>query len=153
MPQSKPKQPPQPKPARGRPRLTPEALETRIHAYCKRYGVASEDRGGLPPFPAGKRETAQHRQWIALYNAHKRLARRETLGGVSAEDLAGLLEAQGGRCPVCDQSVSAADGACDIVEARARGVLHPKCRELVADLRALRDPGVLERLRRYLGEG
>jgi hypothetical protein len=62
-------------PARGRPRITPADLQTRIAEYCQRYGV-TPNAEGLPPFPAGQRETRQHREWISAYKAHSRLARR-----------------------------------------------------------------------------
>lgn len=147
-----PKTAPEPsKKPRGRPRLTADALESRIEAYCKRYKVAPDDRG-LPPFPTGKRETAQHRQWIALYNAHKRLARREASAGLSPEALAGLLEAQKGSCPVCDLAITAQDGAVDLVHGKPRGVLHPKCRDLAAAARALGGSGMLSHLKTYLGD-
>ncbi len=70
--------------ARGRPRLTPEDLEARVADYCSRYRVAPGQEG-LPPFPAGKRETTQHREWLLVYKAHQRLARRRR-----------------GRCERCD---------------------------------------------------
>lgn len=60
---------------RGRPRLTLEQYQARLAAYCAKYGVAPTVQG-IPPFPAGRRETRQHREWIALYKAHSRLARR-----------------------------------------------------------------------------
>jgi hypothetical protein len=58
----------------GRSPLTVEDLQERITAYCKRYGVALGS-DGLPPYPSGLRETAQHREWIAVYKAHARLQR------------------------------------------------------------------------------
>ncbi len=48
-----------------------------MQEYCSRYGVAPKP-DGLPPFPAGRRETAQHREWLALYKALQRLRRRAT---------------------------------------------------------------------------
>jgi hypothetical protein len=77
--------------ARGRPRLTAEVLQARVAEYCRRYGV-SPSAGGLPPFPSGKRETPQHREWLLVYKAHQRLSRR-----------------QQGRCERCD--APAADGS------------------------------------------
>jgi len=56
----------------GRPRITFEELQTRVADYCARYGVAPNAEG-LPPFPSGKRETQQHREWIAVYKAHVKL--------------------------------------------------------------------------------
>ena len=63
----------------GRPRLSPEAYEARLAAYCARYKVTPLATG-IPPFPAGRRETEQHREWIALYKAKSRLSRREPAG-------------------------------------------------------------------------
>ena len=59
-------------PSKGRPRLTEDDLKTRVKAYCKAYGAGTTDQG-LPEFPAGQRETPQHREWVRLYKAWKRL--------------------------------------------------------------------------------
>ncbi len=67
-------------PKRGRPPLTPEQVEARIRDYCARYAVAP-NADGLPPFPTGHRETAQHREWLTVYKAHQRLRRRVAAGG------------------------------------------------------------------------
>jgi hypothetical protein len=121
-------------PARGRPRLTPEVYAARLGAYCARYAVQPTP-GGLPPYPAGQRETPQHREWVSLYKAHARLARRArgvcercseppSDGSVFCEahrppaagtpssarvaspaDRKRLLKAQSGRCPVCSEKV------------------------------------------------
>jgi hypothetical protein len=56
--------------------LTVEDLQGRIAAYCERYGVAPGS-DGLPPYPSGQRESAQHRDWIAVYKAHRRLRRAD----------------------------------------------------------------------------
>jgi hypothetical protein len=53
-------------------RLTLEELQARVAAYCERYGV-KPGPDGLPPYPAGRRETPQHREWIAVYKVHSRL--------------------------------------------------------------------------------
>jgi hypothetical protein len=57
-------------------RLTVEDFEERLADYCRRYGVRPGDNG-LPPYPAGQRETPQHREWMALHRAQKALAARE----------------------------------------------------------------------------
>jgi hypothetical protein len=57
---------------KGRPGLTAEGYQARLDAYCVLYGVSVTPEG-IPPFPSGRRETAQHREWIALYKAHRRL--------------------------------------------------------------------------------
>ncbi len=60
---------------RGRPPLSTEQVEARVQEYCGRYGVAPGP-DGLPPFPSGRRETPQHREWLTLYKALQRLRRR-----------------------------------------------------------------------------
>ena len=123
-----------------------EVVQTRIAAYCATYKV-KVNAEGFPPFPSGKRETAQHRQWIALYNAHKRVSRHEQ--GASPEELGSLLEGQDGRCPVCDDPLDLASGFCDIEGGTSVGVLHARCLELVTLARDL-GPKTLPRVRRYL---
>jgi hypothetical protein len=126
-------------PRRGRPRLTPQAVRDRVEAYCKRYGAKVKDEG-LPPFPGGKRETAQHREWMALYKAHRRLSERDLEAGAgSAARRQELLSGQRGRCPVCRKPLELADSRLDEPEGpdRASAVLHGRCRELVALARAL----------------
>jgi hypothetical protein len=61
-------------PGKGRPRLTPEAFQAKLESYCAAYEVTPLP-SGIPPYPAGRRETQQHREWIALYKAHDRLGR------------------------------------------------------------------------------
>ena len=114
---------------RGRPRLTPEDLRERLADYCRRHGVSLNDEG-LPPFPAGRRETEQHREWMALYKAHRRLSER----GTGAADLAQrheLLAAQRGRCPVCDKQLDVDDARLDSHKADP-AVLHAQCLQLLA---------------------
>ena len=55
--------------------LTAEAFQERLTAYCRKYHVTFA-ASGLPPYPAGQRETPQHRAWMALHRAQKRLADR-----------------------------------------------------------------------------
>ena len=131
-----------PQSRRGRPRLTPEELRERIIGYCKRHGVGLNAQG-LPPFPAGRRETEQHREWMALYKAHRRLGERRP----SAADLARrqeLLTLQQGRCPVCHAALELADSRLDDADAidgnprhDAAAVLHAPCRKLVDLARSL----------------
>lgn len=165
-------------PGRGRPRLTLEVYEARLGAYCARYAV-KPSREGLPPFPAGRRETPQHREWIALYKAHSRLARRArgvcercdapvsegsvyceehragaavTTSSVAAspEDRRRLLKAQGGRCPVCGEKVGVSDPAHhDRSTGKGRALLHARCSRLVG-LAETAGPEALDRLRAYL---
>lgn len=163
---------------KGRPRLTPEALETRIAAYCQRYRVA-RGPNGLPPFPTGKRETPQHREWIGLYKTHNRLGRRlrgqcercsapasdgsvfcaehraQNAGragnhGASLEARRALLADQGGRCPICAAKVDLWDSV-DHGHAigKVRAVLHPDCNRLVGLAEPVGPEG-LSRLRAFL---
>jgi hypothetical protein len=164
-------------PGRGRPRVTLEVYEARLAAYCSRYKVAAT-REGLPPFPSGQRETPQHREWISLYKAHGRLARRargvcerceqpalegsvfcathKAESGLPGSEPAPpderreLLKAQAGRCPVCDEKVAASD----LVHRPAghpesRALLHAPCQRL-AGVAATAGPETLDRLRAYL---
>jgi hypothetical protein len=80
----------------GRPLLTEEALRKRIAAYCARYG-AELNTEGFPAYPSGFRETARHREWMALYKALGRVRARMT-----AEK--GLPADEDRRCPVCLQA-------------------------------------------------
>jgi hypothetical protein len=97
---------------------------------------------GLPPFPAGKRETEQHREWMTLYKAHRRLADR----GPSTAELERrqeLLRHQHGRCPVCRKPLDLGDSCLDDAtsqgnaQGREPAVLHASCRELVTLARSL----------------
>ena len=119
---------------RGRPRLTPEHLSERLAGYCARYGVALNDEG-LPPFPAGQRETAQHREWMSLYKAHRRLSDRGP-GTADLERRQELLAAQRGRCTVCRKPLDLEEARLDVHETDP-AVLHARCLELVALARAL----------------
>jgi hypothetical protein len=137
---------------------------------------------GLPPFPSGQRETAQHREWLGLYKLKSRLGRRargqcercpapaadgsvfcEThrtsaaarageLDAAGIEDRERLLELQDSRCPVCGNAVGPRDAIDPGPDGRPRGLLHPACRQLVGVAEA-QGPEVLERLRAYLWPG
>jgi hypothetical protein len=122
-------------PSRGRPRLTQADYLERLQSYCTRYGVTAT-LAGVPPFPSGRRETDQHREWLGLYKAHARLHRPQA-GAVSARS------ADGG-CGACGQPVEPADGI-----PHRSDVLHPGCHAIVTLVEPL-GPGGLERLRSYL---
>ena len=80
----------------GRPLLTEEALRERIAAYCAQYG-ASLNAEGFPTYPSGFRETARHREWMALYKAFGRVrARARAQKGLPTDD--------DRRCPICLQA-------------------------------------------------
>lgn len=156
----------------GRPRLTEDDLRSRVAAYCARYGVTA-GADGLPPFPAGRRESRQHRDWLAVYKLHHRLARRgrgqcercsapaadgsvfceaHRAGGATREDRQRLLQARRGRCPICGEKADLRDPVDYDSAGRPRGVLHVRCAQLVG-LVGPAGPGILERLRRYLWPG
>ena len=82
----------------GRPLLTEETLRERIAAYCARYGVKLNAEG-FPAYLSGFRETARHREWMALYKAFGRVRAR-----TRAEK--GLPALHDRRCPVCLQASS-----------------------------------------------
>jgi hypothetical protein len=166
-------------PAKGRPRLSPEELELRIAEYCRRYKAARAETG-LPVFPTGKRETRQHREWIALYKTHDRLGRRtrgqcercsepaaagsifcETHraanagdGGPAPDERRRLLARQNHRCPVCDLALEADAVGFGRQEAgsEARALLHPSCARLATSALAVGPEG-LTRLRELLWPG
>jgi hypothetical protein len=96
---------------KGRPRLAPEEYDARLKAYCGKYSVKPTPEG-IPPFPSGRRETAQHREWLGLYKAHSRLQRH-------AEGSASIAP-QRDRCPLCNASLKTASA--DVLE-RARAYL------------------------------
>jgi len=128
---------------RGRPRLTAEDVQARVDAYCARYGV-TPNPDGLPPYPAGQRETPQHREWLAVYKARKRLARHVSV----PTELAALLESQKGRCVICDDKLELAD-VVPHTHGDARAALHARCSRLVGMAEAVGLDGV-DRLRAYL---
>jgi len=132
-------------PRRGRPRLTPDELQARIQTYCRRYAVALNDQG-LPPFPAGRRESAQHREWMALYKAHRRIAGRAPTPEFLSRTREALA-AQHGRCVVCRKPLEPDDARVDEPDGSTPpAVLHGPCLQLVELARAL-GPEAVERAR------
>lgn len=118
----------------GRPRLTLEALQDRIAEYSRRHGVPLSDEG-LPPFPSGRRESEQHREWMALYKAHRRLADRGT-SGASPTELLELVAAQRGHCAVCRKPLELADARLD-AHGEGRAATHARCLQFLDLARAL----------------
>jgi hypothetical protein len=139
-------------PTIGRPRLTPDELQTRVAAYCRTYRV-SVATNGLPPFPSGQRETDQHREWMALYKAQARIAGRvraaAALEEAPLDERHALHVAQDGRCPVCLEDVDVATSVAVARHPAGRCLMHPPCSELTDRLRPLGPEG-LDRLRAYL---
>ena len=127
----------------GRPPSTEEHVRAKVLVYCERYGV-SPGPDGLPPFPSGKRETRQHREWLTVYRALQRMARRAAL---APEDPATA------RCPVCSRALER-----DLAVPHARhragkaarpASLHPACAELARIAETL-GPDVVAGLSLYL---
>ncbi len=134
-----------PKKPRGRPRLSAEDVRGRVSGYCERYGVRPNPNG-LPPFPAGQRETPQHRQWLSVYRAHQRLQRHSPV----AEDLEAVLQSQDRRCPVCGEVVELVDASPHRgADGGVRAVLHLGCLKLTT-LAHDAGPEALDRVRAYL---
>jgi hypothetical protein len=78
----------------GRPPLTPEQVRRKVVDYCQRHGV-SPVPDGLPPFPSGRRETRQHREWLSVYRAQQRLEARSSATAAAARSGSEAL------CPIC----------------------------------------------------
>ncbi len=126
----------------ARPALTDDQVRDKVQAYCERYSV-SPGPGGLPPFPSGRRESLQHREWLTVYRALQRLkARSAAVPSRTPPD---------GSCPVCSRDVDP-DGAVACPRGRqAHGAakLHPDCAEL-ARLAEKAGPEAVARLSAWL---
>lgn len=116
----------------GRPPLDPEEIAARVAAYCKRYGVLCTP-GSLPPFPSGRRETRQHKDWLALYQAQRRAQLREA--PASNSTVTPSLPPEPGvatTCGVCARTLGPRDAEAHPRPGR-RGpplLLHHACAEL-----------------------
>jgi hypothetical protein len=132
--------------------MTQEALQQRIAAYCTGYNVSRGDPEGLPPYPAGERESRQHRDWIVLYKAISRFRQRRAALPTPPERAA-ALEAQDGHCPICLAQVGA-EG--QIAQQPGPGatmtIVHAECDDLLSFVLKL-GPSVLDRLRSYAWPG
>jgi len=109
----------------GRPPHTQEQVRAKAGAYCERYGV-SPGPEGLPPFPSGKRETRQHREWLSVYRALQRLEAR------SCATAAAALSGSEARCPICALALAPEDTV--LVRAGRRGRnsnAHAACADLL----------------------
>ena len=113
-------------PQTGRPPLTEALVQQRIADYCARYNSRELNAEGFPAYPTGRRETAQHREWISLYRAFQRVRDR-----AAAESGYSDLS----PCPVCL-------GPTD----RPGRTTHPRCLKVVEYVREL-GPEALERIR------
>jgi hypothetical protein len=139
-------------PAMGRPPLREDQVRDKVLAYCGRYGV-SPGPEGLPPFPSGKRESRQHREWLTVYRALRRLRQRAAADPAPSGVLApGRLprDADAPTCPVCALVVSAKEAVRLEAPARgSRGRLHPDCADL-ARLAEKAGPEAVARLSSWL---
>lgn len=109
--------------------MTDDQVQQRVADYCDRYQVTEVNDSGFPVFPAGLRETPQHREWIALYQLFNRSRRRSGQPG-PGDDVSSRPEA----CPVCLQPV------------RPPGAKHQRCTAVVDLVREL-GPDSLDRVR------
>jgi hypothetical protein len=125
----------------ARPALTDDQVREKVLAYCHRYDV-SPGPEGLPPFPSGRRESLQHREWLTVYRALQRLKARSA--GVAAETSAE------GSCPVCTRALGPADAVAFQRAGRSRSErLHGDCAEL-ARLAEKAGPEAVARLSGWL---
>jgi hypothetical protein len=116
-------------------------VHDKVLAYCERYDV-SPGPEGLPPFPSGRRESLQHREWLTVYRALQRLKARSA--GAAGETAAE------GSCPVCSRAVDSDDAVSFPRGGRSRPAkLHRECAEL-ARLAEKAGPEAVARLRGWL---
>lgn len=122
--------------------MTDDELRARVGAYCERYGVAvTEDGQLLPPFPSGRRETAQHREWLTVYRAVRRFQAR-----AGAVPDARTAPDASTACRVCGRPVSS--GSTRELKLGAPGArvrVHGICADLAERARAA-GPDAVERL-------
>ena len=134
----------------GRTPHTEEQVRAKVLAYCERHGV-SPGPEGLPPFPTGKRETRQHREWLTVYRALQRSKARTA----SAPPVDPDSPSTAAECPVCSSNLEP-DLAVPYPRRAARSarpvLLHPACAEL-ARLADTLGPAAVEGLRRFLWPG
>ena len=113
----------------GRPPMTEAQVRQRISDYCARHGVTEVNDAGFPAFPAGRRETEQHREWITLFKLFARYRERAGLA-----PLAVPATTVTGACDVCLQPLPKS------------GKPHRRCADVVEFVRDLGLP-VLDRIR------
>jgi hypothetical protein len=125
----------------GRPPLTDDQVRDKVQAYCDRYDVTAGPEG-LPPFPSGRRESLQHREWLTVYRALQRLKARSAAAAADAS--------AEGVCPACSRALGP-DAAVTFPRGRrARAAkLHPECADL-ARLSEKAGPEALARLSAWL---
>jgi hypothetical protein len=129
------------RPGRGRPPLPDDEVAARVASYCRRYGVDVATAGAVPPFPSGQRETAQHREWLLVYRAVKRLAARRAAVGKADGAPPSRRPAPASRaCAVCGSP-----DAPDVRLGRSLLRLDARCVDLAERVRAV-GPEALARL-------
>jgi hypothetical protein len=133
---------------RGRPPLSEPLVRQRIDEYCQRYGVRERNVAGFPVFPAGKRETPQHREWMVLFKAFERLRKRQAAEAM--DDRREALAAQRGRCPICLEEVGLGDEIAGLGRNVRLALVHPSCGGFLRAAAKL-GPAGLDRVRAYLG--
>jgi hypothetical protein len=111
--------------------MTDDQVRNRISEYCSRYGVKELNDDGFPIYPAGLRETKQHREWITLFRLFSRFRARS---GAPHRSLRRNAASDAIACPVCLQPLSKA------------GRPHPRCTDALELVRELGPPG-LDRIR------
>ena len=109
--------------------MTGDQVRKRIDAYRAEYGVKDLNEDGFPVYPAGLRETKQHREWITLYKLFSRSRSRAMPPAQPLSSTDGASE-----CPVCLQP------------AGPTGTPHDGCAAAVELVRKLGLP-VLDRIR------
>lgn len=136
----------------GRPALGIEEIVARVASYCERYGVTVKP-DGLPPFPSGRRETRQHKEWLALYRARRRADQRRAAASATPPTAPATASDQAPGCPVCGSGIAPQDA--DTYRPRRRRpplVLHRRCAELARAVEAA-GPEAAARLLRLLWPG
>jgi hypothetical protein len=127
--------------------LTEDQLRDKVLAYCARYKV-SPGPDGLPPFPSGKRESVQHREWLTVYKA----LQRARLRSAGAPSLPAGPATDPRLCPLCARPVEREPA---VLGPRRAGSparlasLHPTCAELVR-LAETAGPDAVSRLAGFL---
>jgi len=109
--------------------MTDEQVRERIDAYRAQYGVKELNDEGFPVFPAGLRETKQHREWITLYKLFSRARRRSGVPDSEPKGSTGTA-----ACRICLQPV------------RPSGTVHRRCADAVDLIREL-GPSAIDRIR------
>ena len=131
--------------AMGRPPLTEEQVRAKVIAYCERYGVSPVPEG-LAPFPSGKRETRQHREWLTVYRAQRRLKAR-----ASGAQVTTASSGPDTTCPLCARAVSSQEAVPFARAGRRQSFrhLHRACADLLRTAESV-GPDTIARLSELL---